>query len=69
LRPAPPQMPHAQGRRSALTPPLGSSSSTGLTTDFTGRQDTSDKYVHPKSVICVRRVADGLTSFSHWSHE
>jgi hypothetical protein len=67
LRPAPPQMPHAQGRRSSLTPPLISSSSTGLTTDFTGRQDTrdtGDKYVHPNSVICVRRVADGLTSFS-----
>lgn len=51
LRPAPPQMPHAQGRRSAVTPPLGSSSSTGLTTDFTGRQDTSDtgdEYVDPK---------------------
>ncbi len=67
LRPAPPQMPHAQGRRSAVTPPLGSSSSTGLTTDFTGRQDTTDtgdEYVDPKSVICVWGVADGLTSFS-----
>ncbi|CAK9855707.1 unnamed protein product [Sphagnum jensenii] len=60
-------MPHAQGRRSAVTPPLGSSSSTGLTTDFTGRQDTTDtgdEYVDPKSVICVRGIADGLTSFS-----
>ncbi|CAM6013775.1 unnamed protein product [Sphagnum balticum] len=61
-------MPHAQGRRSAVTPPLGSSSSTGLTTDFTGRQDTTDtgdEYVDPKSVICVRGIADGLTSFSY----
>ncbi len=56
MRPAPPQMPHAEGRRSAVTPPSGSSSTTGLTTNFTGRQDTSDtgnEYVDPKSVICV----------------